>query len=295
MYKSKSEREDERWMLEEDAIKRIKATGASDEVAREQLRKLKADFPAIVRVIHPPANLGPVTLSSVVVQPPQVLRSEIDKWWPADPPPPPGCVFIDAAVDQIKERLQISEGPAVKRLLDEVCSGEIRTWVQEWNGRRALPAQAWIGAHIDLGGFRDNRHSGICFGGTYYHLHYFLIAEDDFACRLNRSARPALSVPVVETAPAAVAVPAIEPALLREEKSAEVAPVAAKRRSNGLDHRDKDAPLVAEMRTLIETGNARSPEDAARAVVGRAVGYSTEASKVKRLSKHYRESQPSES
>jgi hypothetical protein len=62
-----------------------------------------------------------------------------------------------------------------------------------------------------------------------------------------------------------------------------------KRRSNGPDYREKDALLVAEMQDLIATHRARSSEDAARAVVKRAVGGGTDESKVKRLTKRYRE------
>jgi hypothetical protein len=67
------------------------------------------------------------------------------------------------------------------------------------------------------------------------------------------------------------------------------ASVPIKRKHNGLDHRAADVPLVAEMQALIEARKARSPDDAARAVVDRAEGHGTPESKVKRLAKHYRE------
>lgn len=63
--------------------------------------------------------------------------------------------------------------------------------------------------------------------------------------------------------------------------------VPTKRRHNGLDYRLADAPLVAEMRSLIEGEKARSPEDAARSVCGRAEGHGKPESKVKRLTLHY--------
>ena len=72
------------------------------------------------------------------------------------------------------------------------------------------------------------------------------------------------------------------------------APVSIKtrRRSNGLNYADKDAPLVERMRKLIIARRAHSPEDAARAVVVDAFGHGTGDSKVKRLAKRYRDSYP---
>jgi hypothetical protein len=66
----------------------------------------------------------------------------------------------------------------------------------------------------------------------------------------------------------------------------------AKRPSNGLNYAKQDAPLIEEMRAMIQTGRARSPEDAARAVYRRAAGSSKEGSKVKRLARRYREKYP---
>jgi len=63
---------------------------------------------------------------------------------------------------------------------------------------------------------------------------------------------------------------------------------ARKRVHNGLDYRKADAPLVTEMRKMIEAGRARSPEDAARGVVDRAVGGGQATSKLKRLALNYR-------
>jgi hypothetical protein len=99
--------------------------------------------------------------------------------------PPPGRVFIDTAVCQIKERLRISEGPAVKRLLDALRGEGIRSWMNRFSGRTKLPSASWNDADVDLDCFRNTGQSGIRFGGTNYHLHYFLIAEDDLGCWLG--------------------------------------------------------------------------------------------------------------
>jgi hypothetical protein len=64
-----------------------------------------------------------------------------------------------------------------------------------------------------------------------------------------------------------------------------------RRKHNGLDYRAADAPLVADMYKLIQAEKARSVEDAARAVVGRADGHGEPGSRVKRLAKHYRQTQ----
>ena len=56
----------------------------NEHTARETLRKLKADFPGIVRVIYPAGILEPANFSPVPADPPQVHRYEIDRWYPAD-------------------------------------------------------------------------------------------------------------------------------------------------------------------------------------------------------------------
>ena len=72
-----------------------------------------------------------------------------------------------------------------------------------------------------------------------------------------------------------------------------VAPQMKKgRKFPGLDYRKLDKPLLIEMRTKIQSGVARSPTDAARALVDKAAGKSTPASKVERLAKGYRETYP---
>ncbi|MBP0446703.1 hypothetical protein J8J14_18155 [Roseomonas sp. SSH11] len=59
----------------------------------------------------------------------------------------------------------------------------------------------------------------------------------------------------------------------------------------GLSYRSVDTPLVDEMRRLIAEGRARGPQDAARMVVGRAVGAGSADSKVKRLARQLKQSE----
>ena len=54
------------------------------------------------------------------------------------------------------------------------------------------------------------------------------------------------------------------------------------------DYEVADAPLVQEMRKMIDAGTARNPTDAARALVGRAEGGGSAVSKAARLAKRYR-------
>jgi hypothetical protein len=49
-----------------------------------------------------------------------------------------------------------------------------------------------------------------------------------------------------------------------------------------------DEPYLEEMHNKIESGSAKSPEDAAKTVAANAEGGGTEASKVTRLAKRYR-------
>ena len=58
------------------------------------------------------------------------------------------------------------------------------------------------------------------------------------------------------------------------------------------DYRELDAPLVAEMHKMIGDGRATGRTDAARAVVGRAVGTGSDASKITRLIRHYNDKLP---
>jgi hypothetical protein len=62
-------------------------------------------------------------------------------------------------------------------------------------------------------------------------------------------------------------------------------PIAKK--SSRFDYRTEDAPLIAEMKRLLETGAARGVMNAAQAVSARAVGKGSDESKVKRLVNGY--------
>jgi hypothetical protein len=72
------------------------------------------------------------------------------------------------------------------------------------------------------------------------------------------------------------------------------------RKSNGNDFRVQDAPFVQRMAELIKEGKARSPEDAARAVINqtfngkKVAGTANPESQVKRLAKLYRETIPAQ-
>ncbi len=126
---------------------------------------------------------------------------------------PNGCLFIDTAVEQIRERLRISEGPALKRLLDIMHTGEVRTWKKRSRDiREKVRPGAWEGAHVDLDIFRARGHSGIVFCGSHYHLHRFLISEEDLACWLLRAA-PMTQAEIEPPGVAAAAVPADAPVL----------------------------------------------------------------------------------
>jgi hypothetical protein len=84
-YKSKAERENERWMLDEEAIRRIQAAdGCDEQTARERLRKLKNDHPAIVRQAGSPfiGSAGSITIPTLDAVPPQVSGFIIDRHWP---------------------------------------------------------------------------------------------------------------------------------------------------------------------------------------------------------------------
>ncbi len=97
-YKSKSELENNRWMRVAKAVEQIVAIDKCDcATARRQFRALKRDFPAIMRVVHPPSLHMPITVPfrTQLVLPPQVLRSFIDRLWPTNrpgnPAPPTGA------------------------------------------------------------------------------------------------------------------------------------------------------------------------------------------------------------
>jgi hypothetical protein len=126
---------------------------------------------------------------------------------------PKGCLFIDSAVEHVKERLRLSECPALKRLLDIVHIGEVRTWMKRSRAvREKVRPGAWEGAHVDLDMFRARGQSGILFCGSHYHLHRFLISEEDLACWLSRAA-PMTQAEIEPPGVAAAAVPVDAPVL----------------------------------------------------------------------------------
>ena len=55
------------------------------------------------------------------------------------------------------------------------------------------------------------------------------------------------------------------------------------RKKGSGSYEKQDAPLVEEMKELIDSGDAASPHAAAMQVVGRAKGAGTQESKVRRL------------
>lgn len=63
------------------------------------------------------------------------------------------------------------------------------------------------------------------------------------------------------------------------------APTQARRRHTGLDYRQCDAPLVQQMKVMLDTGKAHSRTDAARAVENQAAGRGKSDGKVARLVK----------
>lgn len=66
-------------------------------------------------------------------------------------------------------------------------------------------------------------------------------------------------------------------------------------RKRGHSFREADQPLIREMHDLIKSGQASNPRDAARAVVGKALGKGEPQSKVERLANLYwSENRPSE-
>ena len=184
-----------------------------------------------------------------------------------------GCLFIDDAVARIGARLNVDDIGAGVLLLRAMqkndITGQFRVvCLYREKKPRPLAARDWERARIDLDEFRRSNQGGIDgIAGRRWHLRRIVIHEDDFRRWLDGLLVPA------EAAPTPI-------------------PVAAKRKHNGADYREADAPLVAEMHGLMEAREARSAEHAARMVMKRAPGYGTEAAKVKRLAKHCRQIHP---
>jgi hypothetical protein len=173
--------------------------------------------------------------------------------------PPEGCLYPDAAVARIMQRLGVTERVASKRLLDALEAAEVWAWKRLGPSNRIKVAAAdWIGGNIDLDFYRENGGGGVHLKDRrFIHQHRFLIPQDIFEHWLE------------------------QPKPLTQGR-------AAKPKHNGLNFAAADLPLVQEMRRLIKAGQARSPEDAARAVVSRAEGHGDPRSRVGRLAKRYR-------
>jgi hypothetical protein len=105
--------------------------------------------------------------------------------------PPDDPLYIDAAVDQTKERLGCSDGHAITVLLSAFHAGLVRVWKKKssvpGDQERCAPAR-WDGADLDLDKFRSHGRGWIQFSGARYHPNRFLISRDDFSCWLNNQA-----------------------------------------------------------------------------------------------------------
>ena len=134
-------------------------------------------------------------------------RDTIVKHWPPNGikiaqsdvsrPAPDGTIFIDEAIERLQVRLGgISDGRAVKMVLDVLASTEVRTRLRRNETyqpkKYSLHADSWKGSYIDLEEFRNGR-GGVRLNGDVYHLHRVLISEDDFNDWLNQIA-PASTV-----------------------------------------------------------------------------------------------------
>ncbi len=115
---------------------------------------------------------------------------------PATPSPPPGYLFIDQAVKQIRTRLpDLTARRASDRLLEAFRDGEFETHKKADNhlntsrGRtRKLRWSSWDTAAIDLEEFIEQGHGGVLFEGKHWHLREFLIEGDGFVQWLNKIA-----------------------------------------------------------------------------------------------------------
>jgi hypothetical protein len=104
--------------------------------------------------------------------------------------------------------------------------------------------------------------------------------------------RPGHLFPVAQTSehrgPPAAEMPAIPNGQATAEPGGKIATQASfRRKPAGLNFQEADAPLVAEMKRLIDAHQAHHRWDAALAVVGRAKGHGNAQSKAKRLLGRY--------
>ena len=120
---------------------------------------------------------------------------------------PPGFVFIDSAVAQIKERLNLSDGLAIERLMKALVAGSVQSWGNDLRIRKKLGTADLSTVTVDLNEFRASGHSGLCLWGKVRHLHAINIDQDDFRCWLDGLAPPPLPAPVEVEKPAAAMSP----------------------------------------------------------------------------------------
>lgn len=116
---------------------------------------------------------------------------------------------------------------------------------------------------------------------------------EGFEAALEKALEVDTELAAVRQAPASPPAPA--QATVGGAAAQRPAAVKPKRKSNGDDFRADDAVLGLVMLGMMKAKTARSPEDAARAVVKNALGNGEPASKVKRLAKRYRQAHPDHS
>ena len=98
---------------------------------------------------------------------------------------PPGRIFIDSAVDRIKERLGLSDGLAIERLMKALVAEGVQSWGRRGLSRIKLTADHLKTVVVDLNEFRASGHSGLRLWGNTYHLHAIEIDQEDFRCCLD--------------------------------------------------------------------------------------------------------------
>ncbi len=92
---------------------------------------------------------------------------------------PSGFMFIDDAIAQVRQRAACPMGPAVKMLLEAIRAGNPRTWMRHHTGPTLILPADWTDGYIDPDAFAARQRGGIRFQGSEYHMHRFLIAEDE--------------------------------------------------------------------------------------------------------------------
>ena len=159
-----------------------------------------------VKVLWLPAVAGKVWLAT--------HRMGSPLWLPTDADPAlGGFLFIDAAVDEVQQRLGWSQGRASAGLLDAFVSGEIATrrrGARSYrNGHEHFDREHWRGARLDVEAFRRQERGGAVVLGHEYHLHRFLVHATDFVTWL-RSRTGGEAQEVVQRAPGKRDVPRMD-------------------------------------------------------------------------------------